>query len=354
MMKDDRKCLKVGFETPCRHDADGVSGKRSTHLRHTHRVRMTTMIGALCMSVLVISGCTTASNEAKDQDSLNPGDAQSTLWPIVIDDAELDALDFQSPLVEGNQSILALAVGSGEIVELLGAGSQLAGKDETSATPADVPVVTSAHQIEIEQALALEPTVVLVDELSGPPEAIQTLANAGARIVQVPAVWTLADIPARIASIADGVGADPQTADALARALTPDAEDEQAAAARVAFLYLRGPSAVYLLGGANTGADALIEAAGGLDVGSELGYDGFVPLTAEAIVQADPDVLLVMADGLESVGGIDGLIELPGIAQTTAGQERKVVVVDDRTLLSFGAKTPALMERLSQAFAAAT
>ncbi len=352
-MEDDMKYPEVGFETPCRHDADGVSGKRSACLRHTHRVRMKAVIGALCVSVLVISSCTTASREATEQDALNPDVAQSEPWPIVIDDAELDVLDFPSPPVAGEQTILALAVGSGEIVQLLGAGSRLVGKDETSATPADVPVVTRAHQIEIEEALALEPAVVLVDELSGPPEAIQTLANAGARIVQVPSVWTLADIPGRIASIAEGVGADPQTANALAGALTPIVDTEQATGPRVAFLYLRGPSAVYLLGGANTGADALIEAAGGIDVGSELGYDGFVPLTAEAIVQADPDVLLVMSDGLDSVGGVDGLVELPGIAQTAAGQERRVVVVDDRTLLSFGARTPALVERLSQAFAAA-
>lgn len=305
------------------------------------------------MSALVVSGCAPATNGATEQQSPSPTDTQSAQWPIVIDDADLNVLEFSSPPVKGEETIVALAVGSGEIVELLGAGSQLVGKDETSASPVDVPVVTRAHQIEIEQALALEPTVVLVDELSGPPEAIEALAKAGARIVQVPSVWTLSDIPARITSIAEGVGADLQTASALARALTPTTEREPAGAARVAFVYLRGPSAVYLLGGANTGADALTETAGGIDVGSELGYDGFVPLTAEAIVQADPDVLLVMADGLESVGGIDGLIELPGIAQTTAGRDRKVVVVDDRTLLSFGARTPALAKRLSQAFAAA-
>jgi iron complex transport system substrate-binding protein len=319
-------------------------------------VRIKPGVGALLAGALLIAGCSTTAdqvNEADNEPVSSPATTEQPQWPIVIADAELDSLDFDASPVTTDNTILALAVGSGEVVELLGAGDQLVGRDETSATPEDVPVVTRAHQIDIEQALALEPSVVLVDELSGPPEAIDALANAGARIVEVPSVWTLADIPARVTSIADGVGADQQTAAALAQALTPQAQEADTTAPRVAFLYLRGPSAVYLLGGANTGADALIEAAGGVDVGAELGYDGFVPLTAEAIVQADPDVILVMADGLDSVGGIDGLLELPGIAQTTAGQERKVVVVDDRTLLSFGARTPALVQRLSQAFAAA-
>ena len=318
-------------------------------------MRIKPALGALLAGALLITGCSTAADqttETSGQLISSPSQEQSQ-WPIVIEDAELDSLEFDANPLTTENRILALAVGSGEVVELLGAGDQLVGRDETSATPQDVPVVTQAHQIEIEQALALEPSVVLVDELSGPPEAINALANAGARIVQVPAVWTLADIPARVTSIAEGVDADQQTANELAQALIPETQEADSTAPRVAFLYLRGPSAVYLLGGANTGADALIEAAGGIDVGAELGYDGFVPLTAEAIVQADPDVLLVMADGLESVGGNDGLVELPGIAQTTAGQERKVVVVDDRTLLSFGARTPSLVQRLSQAFAAA-
>lgn len=328
-------------------------------LSDTHRVRSKIAIGAWLAAALLITGCAADTDEAPEANApdypstTETQQAQQTQWPIVIEDSELAPLEFQTNSTTRDESILALAVGSGEVVELLGAGEQLVGKDETSATPVDVPVVTQAHQIEIEQALALEPTVVLVDELSGPPEAIDALAAAGARIVQVPSVWTLADIPARVNTIAQGVGVDQETADALAQALNPEAQEADTTVPRVAFLYLRGPSAVYLLGGTNTGADAVIEAAGAVDVGAELGYDGFVPLTAEAIVQADPDVLLVMADGLESVGGIDGLVELPGVAQTTAGQQRKVVVVDDRTLLSFGARTPALVQKLSQAFAAA-
>lgn len=309
-------------------------------------------MGFLFAGTMVITGCSPTANVSGEQVAPSTGATGQVQWPVVIEDTDLATLDFEIAPTSSNDRILALAVGSGEVIELLGAGSQLVGKDETSATPEDVPVVTQAHQIETEEALALEPTVVFVDELSGPPEAIDALESAGARIVQVPSVWTLSDIPSRITAIADALGADQRTADALARALTPAVQTAGSSAPRVAFLYLRGPSAVYLLGGANTGADALIEAAGGLDVGADLGYDGFVPLTAEAIVRADPDVLVVMADGVDSVGGIDGLIELPGIAQTSAGQERRVVVVDDRTLLSFGSRTPALVERLSQAFAA--
>jgi iron complex transport system substrate-binding protein len=68
------------------------------------------------------------------------------------------------------------------------------------------------------------------------------------------------------------------------------------------------------------------------------------------MAQLNPDLILVMIGGLESVGGVSGLVELPGIAQTPAGKNRQVVAVDDSLLLSFGPRTPALISELAAAF----
>lgn len=317
------------------------------------------VITILALSGLLLSACgannaQTSVVSTSTEKIATPLEIVASTWPQIIDGDELPLVDVDLPRFDGGERVLALAVGSGEVVDLLGAGSQLVGKDETSITTVDVPTVTQGHQIDVERALTLEPSVVLVDELTGPPEAIDSLAEAGARIVNVPAVWTLDDVEDRVTVIAGAVGAMPQSAALLSSALVATTPVTAARKPRVAFLYLRGPSAVYLLGGRNTGADTLIDAAGGVDVGSDLGYEGFVPLTSEAIVQADPDVLLVMSDGLASVGGIEGLLALPGVAQTRAGDGERVVAVDDRVLLSFGARTPALMNRLAQVFAEGT
>ena len=115
----------------------------------------------------------------------------------------------------------------------------------------------------------------------------------------------------------------------------------------MAFLYVRGTSAIYLVGGRAPAPTPSCSAAGGIDAGAAAGYDAFVPLTAEAVAALDPDVILVMSKGLESVGGIDGLVGLPGVAQTPAGRDRRVVAVDDTLLLSFGPRTGALIEALA-------
>ena len=48
-----------------------------------------------------------------------------------------------------------------------------------------------------------------------------------------------------------------------------------------------------MIGGKDTRADTMIAAAGGRDAGSEIGIEGFRPITAESLVAAQPDVILV-------------------------------------------------------------
>lgn len=300
------------------------------------------------MGVLLILtiGCAAPDDEASAPTTTPP----AAVAPITITSSDLGALpalaDRFAP--DAPTRIVSLATGIGETLVALGAADRVVGRDETSDIPelADVPIVTKAHSVSAERVIALNPDLVLIDSATSPPEAIEQLRAIGFNVVEVPDAWTPADIDERIATVANAIKAVNVQSIQLA---APSAAESNAP--RVAFLYLRGPSAIYLLGGQESGADALIAAAGGVDVGAAAGHDAFIPLTAEALAQADPEVLLVMTKGLESVGGIDGLIALPGVSQTKAARDRRVIAVDDGILLSFGPRTPALIERLREALA---
>ncbi len=253
--------------------------------------------------------------------------------------------------------IVSLATGVGETLAALGVADRVVGRDETSDVPEihAAEVVTKAHSTSAENVLSLDPDLVIIDATTAPPEAVDQIRNAGVTVVEVPEAWTLDDIGPRTRAVAEAVGVSAADADkviAEATAMTSPADGSERP--RVAFLYLRGTSAIYLIGGEGSGADALIEAAGGIDVGAEAGYGAFVPLTAEAVATLDPDVLLVMTKGLESVGGVDGLVSLPGVAQTPAARDRRVVAVDDTLLLSFGPRTGSLVDALSRAIGTST
>jgi iron complex transport system substrate-binding protein len=74
------------------------------------------------------------------------------------------------------------------------------------------------------------------------------------------------------------------------------------------------------------------------------------PVTDEALISADPDLILMMTKGLESVDGVDGLIEhLPAVGLTTAGKNRRIVDMSDSTILSFGPNAAQILDALAVA-----
>ena len=257
--------------------------------------------------------------------------------------------------VTDSSRIIVLNEAIAEIVVSLGMQQFIIGRDATTtlASLANVAEVSNGHDISAESVLSLRPSVVIGDTRTGPPEALQQLRAAGVAVLVAPEVWTLSALPTRVEMIAGALGI-PRAGERLVD-LTQRAIDDAlrgvgayADVLRVAFLYVRGTASVYLLGGTGSGADELVAATGAVDVGALNGLSAFTPLTAEAIVQADPDVLLVMTRGLDSVGGIDGLLALPGVSSTRAAATRAVIAVDDDLLLSFGPRTGALIARLAE------
>lgn len=250
------------------------------------------------------------------------------------------------------KKVVALANGSAEIVSALGYRDILVGRDiaSTDSDLKDVPIVTSGHQVVAEKIIGLNPDVVIIDNTTGPAQALSAIKRAGIRVEMIDEAWKLSEINQKVRAIAQVIGV---TTSGLAFESVMDSAIKDVAqvetGTRIAFLYLRGGSAIYLLGGQGSGADSLIEAVGAVDVGAKEYAKAYTPISAEALIATDPQVILVMEKGLLSVGGIDGLLKLPGVAQTEAGKNRAVIAVDDSLLLSFGPRTPDLVRQLSEA-----
>ncbi|HRE02057.1 MAG TPA: ABC transporter substrate-binding protein, partial [Ilumatobacteraceae bacterium] len=256
--------------------------------------------------------------------------------------------------------ILPLWGNLSEVVFTLGLGANVVGRDvaATFNEVEDLPVVTHGHDVSAESVLSLRPTVVLAQTDTGPPEAIEHIRNAGVPVVVVKAPESFADIDERITLVAAALGVGDLGVQLIERTHTEIAEVQATIPAgdppRIAFLYLRGTAGVYLIAGPGSGADSMIAAAGGVDAGTAMGLERpFTPLTSEAFVVAAPDVILMTTTGLASVGGVDGLVKIPGVAQTPAGIDRRVITVEDGLLYSFGSRTPeALREMIEQIYGA--
>ena len=247
--------------------------------------------------------------------------------------------------------VVVLANGVAEIMQSLNAQSIIVGRDISSTEKSleGIPIVSSGHQVLPEKVIALKPDLVLIDASTGPRSAIETIKSAGISVIETPESWSFKELPIKVRAVGRAIGAQEQ-AEKLIQELNTSLEiSSLKSSPRVAFLYLRGTSSIYLIGGQGSGADSLLQAIGAIDVGAQSLDRPFNTLTAESLAALNPDVILVMSKGLESVGGVQGLLKLPGVAQTNAGKNSAVIDVDDSLLLSFGPRTPSLVEALAVA-----
>lgn len=241
--------------------------------------------------------------------------------------------------------VVALANGSAEIVAALGCKNILVGRDIASTMPelSDVPIVESAMQVSAESVLSQHPDLILIDSNTSPASALATFKAAKIPMVMIPSAFTMNDIFAKESKIANILGV-PKAGAALEKQIT--SLHYLQSNISVVFLYLRGTASIYLIGGKGSGADSILSKLGFIDVGARNLKIPFNALTAEELVKLRPDVILLMSKGMKSVGGIEGLVQIPGIAQTPAGMHRRVVTVDDSLLLSFGPRTVPMMKKL--------
>jgi iron complex transport system substrate-binding protein len=234
-----------------------------------------------------------------------------------------------------------------ETIVTLGLAKNLAGVDISATYPeklvAGMQKIGYQRTLAAEGILSLRPSLVIGTPTAGPASTIEQLRSAGVPVLIIPEYKDLDAGARKLRAVGRALGV-PKRGEKLARQVETQialAKREVARAAtkpKVAFLYVRGTQ-VQQIGGVGSGADAMIEAAGGVDVGKSIGIQGFKQLTAESLVAAQPDVLLLLSAGLQSVGGVDGLLRLPGVAQTPAGRNRKVIAYDDLMLLGLGPRT---------------
>ena len=235
-----------------------------------------------------------------------------------------------------------------EIVCALGAGHRLVGVDISSTWPptvANLPRVGYQRSISAEGVLSLKPDLVIGTHDAGPPEAIEQIRGAGARVVIVDHAPGMLAAAERVRAVGKAIALE-KRADSLARALTRDtraAAPAKPSGLRVLAIYARGPQVV-MVSGRGTPADSMLVLAGARNAVSE--FEGYRPLTAEAVVAAAPEAILIPSTGLASLGGVAGLLEQPWLALTPAGKQRRVVQMDAEKLLGFGPRLPEALREL--------
>ncbi|PMR77366.1 heme/hemin ABC transporter substrate-binding protein [Billgrantia endophytica] len=254
-----------------------------------------------------------------------------------------------------------IVIAGGDLTEIafaLGAGQRVVGVDTTSTYPATVgelPSIGYVRTLSPEGVLSLRPEQVLASHFAGPEATLSRLRAAGVSVLQAPAPRGGAadSVPAKIRFVGEALGQE-----AAAERLVSTFEAELAEVREHTAAYTDGPRVLFVLsaesgpmiiGGKGSVAEAMIRMAGGEPLTG--GVTGYRPLSLEAVMALQPDIVLMMAEQLENRSK-ESVLQRPDLRETPAGRQGRLVAMEGMLLLGYGPRTPFAIGKLHEALRA--
>ena len=241
-----------------------------------------------------------------------------------------------------------VAVAGGSLVEILyalGEQDHIVAVDRTSNYPEaakQLPQIGYVRNISAEGLLSLEPTFVLGEHDTGPPEVVEQLARLGVDMLLVPEQFSVAGIRAKIRCVAAAMGAD-AAGEALAASLlagvvglSEEAPGEGAAPRPRGVVLLGLREGAPIAAGFNTSGEGLLSMAGAVNL---MDFEGWKPVSVEVMAAAEPEFIVIPNRGVQMAGGLQALLEHPALRLTPAARERRVIAMDGMAMLGFGPRT---------------
>ncbi|MEM6843326.1 MAG: ABC transporter substrate-binding protein [Bacteroidota bacterium] len=247
--------------------------------------------------------------------------------------------------------IITAGSSSSEIVCELGHCDDIVATDRTSVYPEslqNLPSIGYRNSISAEGIISQMPELVILEEEYVKDALIDQLESTNIKTVVVAQDRTWESTQERIKTIATALDKEEAGQELIAEMEAELAEVKQLVEAsdnrpKVLAVYARGAGTMQV-GGSNS-AFSIIEMCGAQNAVPEI--DGFKPLNTESLIKANPDYILFFNSGLASLGGIDGVLEVPGVAQTIAGKERQIISMDGVKMTNWG---PRLAEAARELF----
>lgn len=241
---------------------------------------------------------------------------------------------------------------NGSITEILAAldyNTQIVGVDVTSSYPESIKNVAKdlghVNKVSIESIMELKPTLVLGLENEVSEDLKKQLADAGVNVQLITLKHSIEGSKEMIQEVAKAV----KNENYSKLLTTIDTEIKDVAVLenkpKVLFIYARG-AGMLMVAGTSTPIDEMIKLAGGQNAITE--FSDYKPLTPESLLANNPDYILLFDTGLQSVGGIDGVLKIDGIAQTNAGKNKKIIAMDGQLLSGFGPRVGKGVKELNQ------
>jgi iron complex transport system substrate-binding protein len=188
------------------------------------------------------------------------------------------------------------------------------------------------QKADMERLVALTPDLVVVSQYTD-ADFLDLLSRSGIRHHRMQGLDSIEGIRAAILELGRAVGEEAAARSLVSRydATLADLARRLAGAVRPRVLYWSGA----MTAGDKTAIGAIIERAGALNVGRELGVEGIAPIGAERAFVADPDAVLIGTwDGAEAA-----LRDHPLLSRLRAVREGRIVGMPTELLVALSQYT---------------
>lgn len=238
------------------------------------------------------------------------------------------------------QRIITAGSAITETVCALGDCDKIIASDRTSLYPASIqqlPSIGYRSGINAEGIISLNPDMVIAEKGYVEDVVLNQLSSSGIKLVIVDRKLNFVDTKKFIAQISSVLGREEE-----GKKLVVKIESELAEATemlqntkstpKALCIYNRGIATISI-GGKGTFGE-ILNYAGAENVFADI--EGYKPLNTEELIAANPDYLVMVSTGYESVGGMDGVLKVPGVDQTFAGKKKQIIAIESLKLTNFG------------------
>ncbi|MEL7045153.1 MAG: ABC transporter substrate-binding protein, partial [Pseudomonadota bacterium] len=214
-----------------------------------------------------------------------------------------------------------------------------------------LPQIGYVRNVSAEGLLSVEPSFVLGEHDTGPPEVLEQLERLGIDLLLVPEKFSVEGIRDKIRCVAAAVGRG-EAGEALAARLLADLSPDVAQQLESGEAGAQAPAGIVLLGlregapvaaGRETSGQGLLDMAGARNL---MNFEGWKPVSVEAMAAASPEFIVIPERGVSMAGGLDELLDHPALRLTPVAKSRRVISMDGMAMLGFGPRTAAAAARL--------
>ena len=244
---------------------------------------------------------------------------------------------FFAPSLMAQERIVSAGSAVTELILDLGDKQDLVGVDVTSINrdTAQLPHIGYHRQLATEGILALQPTQLIGSTEMGPDTTLNQLRQAGVKVTVLDTDNTSQGLIDRIVQLGKVLHKEEQANQLKQQVIQTLAQLQSGTPTqqkKVLFVLIHEGRAANVAG-SGTVPDAIISLAGAVNPASDA-VQSYKPLSKEALIEMQPDVVLVSGRSFAQMGGADAILKaLPTLTATPAGIHKRIYTIDGHALV---------------------